>query len=59
MSNFCWWHKYVLHIQVISYNIDYQTYTNNADVADQFDKHFINAGSLLASEIEKLQHNQG
>ena len=34
-----------------------KTYTKNADVADQFNKHFINAGSLLASKIDNGNEN--
>lgn len=29
-----------------------KAYTNNADIANQFNKHFINVGPLLASKIE-------
>ena len=31
------------------------TYTNNADIADQFNKSFINFGPLLASYETKIQ----
>ena len=34
-----------------------KAYTNNADIADQFNKHFINVGPLLASKIENSNEN--
>jgi len=34
-----------------------KTYTNNTDIADQFNKHFINVGPLLASKIVNSNEN--
>jgi len=34
-----------------------KTYTNNTDIADQFNKHFINVGPLLASKILNSNEN--
>ena len=34
-----------------------KTYTNNTDIADQFNKHFINVGPLLASNIVNSNEN--
>ena len=34
-----------------------KTYTSNDDIADQFNKHFINVGPNLASKIERIDGN--
>ena len=36
---------------------EYKIYTNNEDIADQFNKHFINVGPNLASKIDKGNEN--
>ena len=37
--------------------INNKTYTNNEDIADQLNKHFINVGPNLASKIDKSNEN--
>ena len=42
----------------IARNNKIPVYTNNEDIADQFNKHFINVGPNLASKIDTSNENR-